>query len=186
MPKKQVKLKGKAIANRLTGISTPIGGISWTPPVNEKDKAKQLLVFLEARRVIYHPYDIEVSANVVKCIIKIRKHLIEDLEETCKSSILGESLTAMRAACRKFFDDFQKLPDRRYLLGPHFINSLAELRTLFGIHVARLACAYDLEVENELASILPPVPEDDIKKTKTRENPLNPSLNRDPAKHLAP
>ena len=69
MPKKQVKLKGKAIANRLTGISTPIGGISWTPPVNEKDKAKQLLVFLEDRRVIYHPYDIEVSANVVKSII---------------------------------------------------------------------------------------------------------------------
>jgi len=169
LPKKQVKLKGKAIASRLTGISTPIGGISWTPPVDEKDKAKRLLVFLEDRRALYHPYDMEVGDYVVESILEIRKRLTEDLEEISKSSILGESLTAMRSACRKFLDDNQKRVGRRHWLGPHFINSLGELRALFGIHVARLACAYDLEVESELESILPPEPEDDIKKTKAKK-----------------
>ncbi len=167
--KKQVKLKGKAIASRLTGISTPIGGISWTPPVDEKDRAKRLLVFLEDRRALYHPYDVEVGDYVVQSILEIRTRLTEDLEEISKSSILGESLTAMRAACRKFLDDIQKPKGRRHWMGHHIINNLGELRALFGIHVARLACAYDLEVEKELSSILPPVPEDDVKKGKLKK-----------------
>ena len=169
MPKKKVKLKGKAIASRLTGISTPIGGISWTPPVDEKDKAKRLLVFLEDRRALYHPYDMEVGDYVVESILQIRERLTDDLGEISKSSILGESLTAMRSACRKFLDDTQKKRSRRHWIGPPFINSLGELRALFGIHVARLACAYDLEVGNELISILPPEPEVDIKKSKRRK-----------------
>jgi hypothetical protein len=166
MPKKQVKLKGKAIASRLTGISTPIGGISWKPPIDEKNKAKRLLVFLEDRRALYHPYDMEVGDYVVKSILEIRERLTEDLEEVSKSSILGESLTAMRSACRRFLDDIQKPRGRRHWLGSDFIKSLGELRALFGIHVARLACAYDLAVEKELASILPPEPDDDIKNWK--------------------
>ena len=168
MPKKKVKLKGKEIASRLTGISTPIGGISWKPPVDEKDKAKRLLVFLEDRRALYHPYDMEVGDYVVESIIQIRERFTEDLEEISKSSILGESLTAMRSACRRFLDEIQKPRGRRHRLGPHFINSLGELRALFGVHVARLACAYDLAVEKDLASILPPEPDDDMKKVKKR------------------
>lgn len=64
MAKKQVKLKGKAIASRLTGTSTPIGGISWIPPVNEKDNAGRLLVFLEDRRALYEPYNMEIGGHV--------------------------------------------------------------------------------------------------------------------------
>ncbi len=168
MVKKQVKLKGKAIASRLTGISTPIGGISWKPPTDEKDKAKRLLVFLEDRRALYHPYDMEVGDYVVESILEIRERLTEDLEEVSKSSILGEGLTAMRSACRRFLDNIQKPRGRRHWLGPDFINGLGELRALFGIHVARLACAYDLTAEKELASILPPEPDDDMKKVKAR------------------
>jgi hypothetical protein len=35
----KIKIKGQELANRLTGISTPTGGISWKPPVDERDKA---------------------------------------------------------------------------------------------------------------------------------------------------
>jgi hypothetical protein len=154
--KKSVKLKGRAIASRLTGISTPIGGVSWTPPVDQKDKARRLFVFLEDRRALYHPYEAEVGDYVIQSILEIRKRLTADLEEVTKSSILGESLTAMRAACRRFLDQVQRRQAGRYSLGPDFIRCLGELRALFGVHVARLACAYDLEVKEELASILPP------------------------------
>ena len=61
---KVVKLKGKQLAKRLTGISTPIGGISWTPPIDEREVAKQLLVHLEDRRALYMPYDMEVGPYV--------------------------------------------------------------------------------------------------------------------------
>jgi hypothetical protein len=164
-----MKLKGKSIVSRLTGISTPIGGISWTPPVDEQGKAKRLLTFLEDRRALYHPYNMEVGDYVVESILEIRERLTSDLEDVRKSSVLGESLTAMRAACRKFLDKVQRPSRKRYWLGPDFIDALGELRALFGIHVARLACAYDLEVEKDLASILPPEPEvDEPKRRKTK------------------
>jgi len=75
----------------------------------------------------------------------------------------------MRAACRKFLNKVQRPSRERYRLGSDFIDALGELRALFGIHVARLACAYDIDVEKDLASILPPEPEeDDSKRRKTK------------------
>ena len=164
MSKKKVKLKGKYIFNRLTGISTPIGGVNWTPPADERDKAKRLLNFIEDRRALYHPFDKDIRYYIEDSIFEIRKRLTNDLKEINKSSILGESLIAMRAACRKFLDDTQKAKNRSkdYHISLSLLNSLAEFRTLCGIHVARLACAYDLELDDELSSILPPEPEDDL------------------------
>ena len=109
MPKKRFRLKGKAIASRLTGISCPIAGISWIPPVDEQDKARRLLTFLEDRRALYHPYDMEVGDYVVESILEIRERLTADLEDVSKSSLLGESLSAMRAVCRKFLDKIQRV-----------------------------------------------------------------------------
>jgi hypothetical protein len=38
-------------------------------------------------------------------------------------------------------------------------STLGELRALFGVHIARIACAYDLEVDAHLEGILPPKPD---------------------------
>jgi hypothetical protein len=42
-----------------------------------------------------------------------------------------------------------------------FITALGELRGSFGIHLATLATSYGLDMEDELASILPATPDDD-------------------------
>lgn len=154
---RRAKLKGKQLAKRLTGISTPIGGLSWTPPVDERDVAKQLLVFLEDRRALFMPYNMEVGIYVADSILEIRKRLTKDLEKISRSSVLGESISAMRASCRKFLTETQDDPRRihhRRMEGPIW-HALGELRAIFGIHIARIACAYDLEVEQQLEPILP-------------------------------
>ena len=43
--------------------------------------------------------------------------------------------------------------------------TLGELRALFGIHIARIAFAYDLEVDALLGDILPPEPEQEPDKS---------------------
>jgi hypothetical protein len=52
-----IKLKGREPDVRLTRISTPIGGISWKPPVDERDKARRLLVYLAGQRALHYPYN---------------------------------------------------------------------------------------------------------------------------------
>ena len=58
----KINLKGRELANRLAGISTPIGGISWKPPVDERGKAQCLLVYLAGQRALHYPYDREIGS----------------------------------------------------------------------------------------------------------------------------
>jgi len=159
---RKTALKGKQLAGRLTGISTPIGGLSWEPPVDEREIAKRLLVFLEDRRALFMPYDMEVGGYVIDSILEIRDRLTSDLEQITRSSVLGESISAMRATCRKFLTEVQDDPRHAHHWRWEGLiwTALGELRAICGLHVARIACAYDLEVEPQLRAILPPEPED--------------------------
>ena len=46
-------MKFSEIANRLTGISTPLGGVSWQSSDLEVSAARRVIAFLEDRRVLY-------------------------------------------------------------------------------------------------------------------------------------
>jgi hypothetical protein len=154
---KQIKLKGKGLLSRLTGISTPFGGLNWEAPPDERVIARKLFVFLADRRVLYHPYEMEIGPHVIQSVLEIRGRITSDLENISDNSPLRQSLKAMQAACRHFLDENQK-PNLSY--GWHhearIHSTLGELRALFGIHIAQIAYGYNLEVEDPLSSILPP------------------------------
>ncbi len=157
---KKISSTAKSLLSRLTGISCPIAGVSWTPPVDEQDKARRLLVYLSDRRALYAPYNVEIEYLVTQSVLEIRKRIVADLEDVEAESALGKNLTALAAACRKFLEETQGFSGRPYFHHrgePEFFRSLGELRALFGVHVALLACAYGLKVEGELESILPPL-----------------------------
>ena len=75
----------------------------------------------------------------------------------------------MQAACRKFLDENQS-PSSGYggSYQAQLYCTLGELRALFGIHIARIAFAYDLEVDARLEDILPPEPEQEPNKKRRR------------------
>jgi hypothetical protein len=78
---------------------------------------------------------------------------------------LAQSLRATRAAVRAFVDaagpDARNFRYRHGQMTDAFSLALGELRSLVGLQVALIADQYDLEVEYELAQILPPLLEDD-------------------------
>ncbi len=94
---------------KLTGASSPFGGLSWKFDKSDKDIARDLITFLEDRRVIYnrqgHAAAIIKSPEysyAVKSILQIRDRLREDLEKVKANSILGDSMKKMQKACRTF------------------------------------------------------------------------------------
>lgn len=97
----------------------------------------------------------EVGGHVVQSILEIRRQLTKTLHKVDRESVIGASIVAMRTACRKFLDDIQGTKRRRFFLDLHFMMTLGELRCTFGIHVARISSAYKVDVEGDLASILP-------------------------------
>jgi hypothetical protein len=161
----KIKLKGRELATRLTGILTTTGGISWKPPVDERDKARRLLVYLAGQQALHYPYDKEIGSFIVQSILDIREQLTRDLEALSIDSLLRKILRAMQAACHKFLEENQS-PSAGYggAYQAQLYCTLGELRALFGIHIALIAFAYDLEVDACLEDILPPEPEQEPNK----------------------
>jgi hypothetical protein len=156
----KTRLKGRELAARLIGITTPIGGIDWEPPAGERKRAKRVLRYLAEQRALWDPYDAAIGAFVAQSIVDLRGQLRSDLDGLPTDSILQEGLRAMHAACRMFLEENQS-PRSGY--GPPYEaqlhSTLGELRALFGIHIARIACAYGLGVDTHLEGILPPEPD---------------------------
>ncbi len=152
------------IIKHINGFSCPIFGVQWSPTELEIAKARRVIAFLEDRRVLYNPSEMEMPDHCVDSVIEIRHFLTGEIGGLHKDDALSKSLRAMRAACRKFLDAVQNGKSRvvvRRQDGSYsswiFNAALGELRGVFGIHVGMLAAQYGLDVEDPLAAILPEV-----------------------------
>jgi len=153
------KLRGRDLAVRLIGVPTPVGGIDWDPPAGERDRARQVLAHLAEQPVLCDPYDMAIGSFVTQSILVTRERLGGELEGLVGDSVLTEGLRAMQAACRVFLEENQS--PRSGYGSPYeaqLHSTLGALRALVGIHITRIACAYDLGVDAHLEGILPPEP----------------------------
>jgi hypothetical protein len=85
-------MKFSEIANRLTGISTPLVGVSWQPSDLEVSAARRVIAFLEDRRVLYAPEEMEVASHCVHSILEIRHFLSGELGKLDAKSEFAASL----------------------------------------------------------------------------------------------
>lgn len=159
-------MKFQEILKRLNGISTPIFGVSWNPNQTDKDQAKEVVAFLEDRRVLYNPSEMEMPSHCVSSVLEIRRFLTQKIGVTQDAELL-DSLRAMRAACRKFLDAVGANEDIVRFGSHHghwaswsFNGSIGELRGVFGLHITKIAAMYGLDVENDLSAILPATDEE--------------------------
>ena len=163
-----MKFAFSSMANRLTGISTPFFGASWNPAELDVDLANELITFLEDRRMLYVPFAWENPPYVIESVMQTRAELSTLVSRVDRHSPLGESARAMRAACRKFLTAAGPpgISTRELAaeVGAPFSDpvtqsgltaDLGELRGVFGIHIARISAAYGIDVEEDLARILP-------------------------------
>lgn len=135
---------------KLTGISTPFGGISWKFEKSEKEVAKYLITFLEDRRVLRqrlgHAGAITGSPPhllAIKSVMQIRDRLRADLEKVNPDSTLGQSMRAMQRACRKFLSRSEiEKPGQTYT------QDLDELRRAFSENTLRIGEAFGFAIDS--------------------------------------
>ncbi len=154
-----MRITFKNIAKSLTGISTPVFGLSWKPPETDRDVVRKLIVFLEDRRALYNPYYADSTPRwVLDSVLEIRRTLTETLASIEQESDIAPHLRGMRAACRKFMNEMDETKQRKLRRGPYleeFFTALGEMRAIFGVHVAQLCVKYGIDVEGDLSKILP-------------------------------
>ena len=151
------------VAQRITGISTPVFGVSWNPPEDRRNIVRRLVAFLEDRRALYADLHSEYGPWVEKSVLEMRTELTNTLKFSPDDEELTGPLRAMRAACRKFLDQMGPPHGRNRMFYPPeamMWHALGELRGVFGLHLARLCAAFGIDVEPELATIFPTGDED--------------------------
>jgi hypothetical protein len=149
------KVRFNDLAARITGISLPVFGVSWSPPESEREVVRQTFIFLEDRRALYNDFAHEIGLEVAESVLAIRSELTSALKRLSGGSEAAASLKAMRAACREYLDTTGRRSDR--WSGPFsFMAQLGRLRAIIGVHVAYLAVKYGIDIEGELLRVLPP------------------------------
>lgn len=137
--------------------------------------------------MLYVPDEAEVPKHCVESVLRIREFLTVQLSRGGLPDDVAGALRAMRAAARKFLDatDLEQLDTelgwQSHMIGSagwRFNQALGELRGVFGIHIARLAVAYGIDVEEPLVSVLPLDPDVDEDESMPAAHPRR--LARDP------
>jgi len=156
--KRQKKIKFDKLP-KITGISTPLFGISWEPPESKRTKIHGLIRFLEDKRVLYNPYRMEVPIWASESIIQIRNEITTILKNFDKKDETAEILSTMRSACRKYLDSTYHIQNKKQQW--FGIESyLSDLRSVFGLCIGKLAIMYGIDIEEQLKDIIPVVEDD--------------------------
>jgi len=170
-------------AKRLRGVQTPFGGANWEPFADDFDAARELVSFLEDRRVLYMPIDREYPEHCVQSVLAIREFCTGMLARISDTSALHPPVRLIRGACRQFCDDASAflaaggnlcggLPLRKLYVDPEtgqrtvieeydnsnvpdFDEALARLRQEVGAQAQAVVRDFDLGTEWQLATIFP-------------------------------
>lgn len=146
-------------------MTTPIGGVSWSPPAPERETLRKLVVFLEDRRALFDPYDVEATVLVQQSVQQIRAELTGVLQSIGEDSRAAEPLRTMRAACQRYLTQASGFSDQPPWHRPprfrdpdegddDFILALGELRGAFAACISQIAADYQIEVHGELAGLI--------------------------------
>lgn len=166
MSLKKAKLKSKALLSRLGGVSAFGFGVSLKLPEADRTVVRELLTFLEDRRALYVGAIWEQPEYVVESVQKMRTELTNTLKRLGEKSPAAAACRSMRGSCRDFLTrvsavELRKM-DRHFVegwQGETFLIALGGLRATFGQQIGLLAHLYQVDLEEHLASILPPVAE---------------------------
>lgn len=151
-------MKFERIYKNITGLSCPIFGIQWNAPIIEADEAKKIVIFLEDKRVLFNPVDMEDTSHCIQSVISISSELTKILQGLPSDSYLANQLRKMRKACQEFGDS---IGSPQFIRFDHPVQvsmlerALFKLRKKCGTSVAEIAVAYGLDVDDGLASIIP-------------------------------
>ena len=141
----------------LSGISTPFGGISWNRNVSGKDMFSYLLLFLESKRILVHPIDMEKKEWCIESVLEIRNTLVSAAQNVSLSQFDAETLRKMIDGCNTYLDAVSpmNLPAIIFKNGDKwedisFDNAMKAFRNVFRTEIAKVESHYGLKFTKQI------------------------------------
>ena len=146
---------------RMTGGSVgPFGGAQWERKDDDREIARRVLNLLADRRMLWKDFSVEIEEHCLQSANLARQELGKHLDNPEISSELARRLQLLQRLFRDFVDEVGPAgaewdrPLRPMGTDPLSV-ALGRLRGLVGVQIGELAAEYDLDVSEELATIVP-------------------------------
>jgi hypothetical protein len=131
---------------RLTGVSTPYGGMQWEWTASEREILRGLLIRMGGRRVLWEDHCREVTPYVTESILQLRSELTTAMKDLPPRSYALQVLLVMRRACNDYLTAAQGFPNSMTPgLHPSVAGALDELRWCMYEGLAMLQREYELD-----------------------------------------
>lgn len=149
-------MRYKDILKHINGISCPIFGIQWKPPIYSTDIAREIILFLENKRVLFN---LPTNEALQLCILSandIRTELIAQQKKNNDEKLNGVIQKMLRYS-RDFVNKTEQIsPNSNAVVQQSLLErELLEYRRKMGNLIAILSVSYGVDVGDELAVILP-------------------------------
>lgn len=89
---------------RLNGFSTPFGGLSWDKNLCEKDRILFLFTYLESKRILYNPAEMENKKWCIASVLDIKSSLVQITRDLKFSIEALDIINDMIDACNYYLD----------------------------------------------------------------------------------
>lgn len=137
----------------LNGFSTSIGGISWNKTTSSKELFTHLLFFLESKRILVNPIELEFKDWCIESVLEIKKQLVNITQEMKLKDFDADRIRNLIDACNGYLDTVRpmNLPGIIYKRdGEHwedlsFDRAMKEFRVSFKCEIEKIEKKYRLK-----------------------------------------
>lgn len=145
---------------RWTGISTSVIGLQWERTDDDREIARRVLNLLADRRMLWKDFSMEIEEHCVSSANRVREQIGTHLDNPEIGADLTKRLQLLQRLFRDFVDDIGPNAgdwDRHWRTNgtDPLSMSLGRLRALVGVQIGELAADYNLDVSEDLATIVP-------------------------------
>lgn len=124
---------------KLTGINAPFGGISWDTKTTNEDRLKYLFLYLESKRVLDNPMEMEIQKDCIKSVLEIKRTLVDITKDIDFKDHEIKAIRSMINACNVFLNAVQNVQFAHIIYengehswdNPTFDNALKKFRKSF-------------------------------------------------------
>ena len=88
----------------LNGFSTSLGGISWNKTTSSKEMFSRLMFFLESKRILVNPIELEFKDWCIESVLEIKQQLVKITQELKLKDFDADIIRNMIDACNDYLD----------------------------------------------------------------------------------
>lgn len=138
---------------KITGIDTPFGGISWEYSKSEKEGIQEAFYFLESKRILVNPIEMERKCWCEQSTIEIKNKLVEILSKYKFSENTVICFKNMIIACNSFLDNLNGVENNTIIYKNSqcdwedvlFSSSMKKLRNIFRENILNLSDNFHIQ-----------------------------------------